>query len=109
MITRKNYGTCFNFMTEMISLQSRNSDGELVGLYQTMDLCAALYHHDPDLFQNSACWTQDFLARLNSFNGDVVNKSYQTDYFKYHDKYHSQLYIDSCNYAKEHPQFSSFR
>eukprot|EP01084_Bolivina_argentea_P173296 300153_1 len=109
MITKRNYATTFNFITQLISLRSRNSDNELVGLYQTMDLCAALYHYDEDLFRNSACWTKDFLARLNSFNDEIANKTYQTDYFKYHKKYHSKLYIDSCNYAREHSQFSSFR
>lgn len=110
MITREESMQSFNFMTRDISLRSRDGENKLVGLYQTMDLCCALYKFDASLFQNSPCWNRDFLDRLNNFN-DVIHgdKKYVTDYFKYHEKYHSKLYIDMCNYAKEHAQMSSFR
>ena len=109
MITRGDYLQSFNFLTRMISLRSRDADGRLVGIYQSMELCCALYHFDDALFRNSACWNREFLDRLNSFNDEILDRKYTTDYFKYHDKYHSQMYIEMCNYAKEHPQMSSFR
>ena len=110
MITKRDYAQSFNFLTQMISLRAQSTEGELVGLYQAMDLCAALYHYDEGMFRNSACWTNDFLQRLNSFIDEVSpNRTSVTDRFKFHDKYLSEQYISSCNYAREHAQFSSFR
>merc|ERR1712025_1346941 len=92
------YAQSFNFLTQMISLKAKNTDGELVGLYQAMDLCSALYHYDEGMFRNSACWTTEFLQRLNSFIGDVTpNQTSVPDRFRYHKKYVSERYISSCN------------
>merc|ERR1712228_149168 len=52
MITERDYVQSFNFLTQMISLKAKNTDGELVGLYQAMDLCAALYQYDEGLFRD---------------------------------------------------------
>lgn len=109
MITERDYAQSFNFLTRMISLKSRASDNSLVGIYQSMELCAALYHFDANLFHQSSCWTKEFLDNLNHFNDEVLVRKYIPDWFKFHEKYHSEMYIKMLNWAREHPQMQSFR
>ena len=125
LITKYNYLKVFNFITQMISLRSKsiedkdnNNNNKYVGIYQTIQLCCALYHYDKTLFGNSQCWTKEFLNNLNQmpplyFDQTLSINSNNSQFdlrnkFRYHAKYNSQFYINMCNYAKDHSTLSTF-
>ena len=106
MITSANYQQSFGFMTRMISLVSRDPkrNNKLVGIFQTINMCCALYKYDENMFQNSGCWSKQFLNDLNQIEA-VHNVPFGEQYERYNSKY----YIEMCNWVKNNPVHSSFR
>ena len=100
MITPFNYRKVFEFITSLQSMHSIDTDSRaVIGVHHAMNLCAALYHYNSAMWKNTHCATKVFLQRLNSF--DWVRESQTVT--------NAEVYIEACNFAKEHAQFSAFR
>ena len=125
MITPFNYQRVFEFVTSLQSMNGIDMETkEVIGVKHAVNLCAALYHYNSTMWRNTYCATKLFLQRLNSFellfDGDNKNKNVTNNdnnnvwnwYYHIGRERHitnSALYIQACNWAIKHPQYSSFR
>ena len=117
MMTEYNYKKVFEFVTSLQSMNGINMEnGAIIGVQHAVNLCAALYHYNSTMWRSTYCASKLFLQRLNSFQllFDVKNNSNNVWNWYYHlgkERHitNSLLYIQACNWAIKHPQYSSFR
>ena len=114
MITKFNYKQVFEFVTSLQSMNGINTETkEIIGIKHAVNLCAGLYHYNATMWRQTLCASKLFLQRLNSFPllFDQGDNAWNWYYHIGKERHitNSLLYIQACNWAIKHPQYSSFR